>query len=315
MLLFSFCRATQATCLLLKLSSFQASIFPAYELPSLIMLLIDAHVHIYDCFDLEKFFDSAYANLKFEAEQLDHGNDFTGILILAETSNENWFQHLVDCANGKPLPDGKTTGNWNLRRTDERNSLLAVSGDSKNLLLIAGRQIVTEEGLEILSLASNERFEDGSPIKNLIEDIKDKGGIPVIPWGVGKWFGTKGKIIKELVDNYQGNASIYLGDNGNRPVFWRQPKHLKEAMQKGIIILPGSDPLPFASESCRAGRYGFILQTEIDSKNPAALIMQILMNEVKPTVRVFGRLEKIHRFLQNQIRAQFRKRFAGISLH
>jgi hypothetical protein len=50
------------------------------------MILIDAHVHIYDCFDLEKFFDSAYANFKSAAEQLGHTNDFTGILLLAETS-------------------------------------------------------------------------------------------------------------------------------------------------------------------------------------------------------------------------------------
>ena len=48
------------------------------------MLLIDAHEHFYDCFGLEKFFDSAYRNFEAEAERLGTGNDFTGILLLVE---------------------------------------------------------------------------------------------------------------------------------------------------------------------------------------------------------------------------------------
>jgi len=28
------------------------------------MIIADAHVHIYDCFDLDKFLDTAYSNFK-----------------------------------------------------------------------------------------------------------------------------------------------------------------------------------------------------------------------------------------------------------
>lgn len=272
------------------------------------MILVDAHVHIYDCFDLEKFFDAAYANFKSAAEQLSHGSDLTGILLLAETSKDDWFQRLADYADGNELPEGKDTGNWNFRRADEAHSLLAESGDSKNLILIAGRQIVAREGLEILALFTTERFEDGAPIEKLIDDIIDKDAVPVIPWGVGKWFGNRGKVVKKIIENHN-NALFYLGDNGNRPVFWPQPKLFRQAGQRGIQVLPGSDPLPFVSESVRAGSYGFVMQTQIDFKESAMLIKQMLIDGANNALRVFGRLEKSHRFLLNQLRTQVRKRF------
>ena len=185
------------------------------------MILIDAHVHIYDCFDLEKFFDSAYTNFESAAEKLGHGDDFNGILLLAETTNESWFKRLSDFTNGKNLPDGYDTGSWIFRSTNENNSLLAESGGSRKLILIAGSQIITAEGIEVLALCISNRFDDGKPISDLIREIKEKNGIPVVPWGFGKWFGNRGKIVKHLIDN---NTSLfYLGDNRNRGNFWPKP--------------------------------------------------------------------------------------------
>lgn len=277
------------------------------------MLLIDAHVHIYDCFDLEEFFDSAHANFKSAAEQLGHGNDFTGILLLAETSKDNWFNHLASYADGIDLPDNRTTRSWTFRNTTENYSLIAESGNLRKLILIAGRQVVTTEGLEVLALCTSNRFKDGKPILELIKEIEVKDSIPVIPWGVGKWLGNRGRIVKNIINN--DTSLIYLGDNRNRPNFWPQPTLFKLAEKRGNGILPGSDPLPFVSESGRVGSYGFILQTQIDYKNSATLIKQILMDKANYPVRLFGRLEKIHRFLQNQVRAQFRKRSAGTNLN
>jgi hypothetical protein len=49
------------------------------------MMLVDAHVHVYDCFDLKKFFDAAFANFKSEADRLGSGDNFIAVLFLAET--------------------------------------------------------------------------------------------------------------------------------------------------------------------------------------------------------------------------------------
>jgi hypothetical protein len=279
------------------------------------LILVDSHVHIYDCFDLEKFFDSAYANFKSAAEQFDHGNNFTGILLLTETSKDNWFQRLAEYADGKDLPEGKSTGSWIFRRTKESNSLIAESVGLKNLILIAGRQIVTGEEIEVLACATIEKFRDSSPIKSLIKEIKQKDGLPIIPWGVGKWYGNRGEIIKGIINKFSNNSSIYLGDNGNRPSLWPQPRLFQEARKRGIHVLPGSDPLPFASECSRVGCYGFSMQVQIDRRKAASLLKQILMNKINDNFHVFGRLEKNHRFLLNQIRAQLRKRFTGTNLN
>ena len=234
------------------------------------MILIDAHVHIHDCFDLKKFFDSAYANFKSAAQKIGHKeDDFTGVLLLAETYKDNWFQRLGGYADGKDLPKGRSMGNWLFSRTNENISLLAESANSKKLILIAGRQIITEEGLEVIACATIENFEDGIPIENLINEIIKIDALPIIPWGVGKWLGTRGEIIKHNIAHHNSHHTIYMGDNGNRPKFWPQPKLLVQARQKCISVLPGSDPLPFVSESGRAGSFGFLMQDQIDPQKPA----------------------------------------------
>lgn len=272
------------------------------------MILSDAHVHIHDGFDLETFFDSAHSNFENAASQSDCASDFTGILLLAESSKDNWFQNIFDFADGKKLPNDKKIGKWKFYHTNESCSLLAKSKSAKNLILISGRQILTSEGLELLALATTEKFKDNTPIVELIKQVNDKNGIPVIPWGVGKWLGKRGQIVKELI-NKNMSYPFYLGDNGNRPRFWPQPSILKLAEKKKIRILAGSDPLPFNFESCKAGSYGFSIKLKIDPRTPARFIKQVLRNAENRIVRQFGSLESNHRFILNQLRIQITKRY------
>lgn len=274
------------------------------------MILVDAHVHIYDCFDLKKFFDSAYANFKSAAEQLGYDNDFTGILFLVETSKENWFQRLTDHADGKDLPGGKNTGAWLFQRTDENNVLLAESGYSKKLRLIAGRQINTSEGLEVLALSIAECFKDGIPIKRLIKDIIDKGGIPVIPWGFGKWMGRRGTILNRMLQTAK-DSGFCLGDNGNRPAFMPAPSQFILAQRKKIPNLPGSDPLPFASEVDRVGCFGMMMPNEPSEKQSIEHLKEIL-NKPGKNLMNYGAFERPYRFFRNQIASQLRKRIKGL---
>jgi hypothetical protein len=270
------------------------------------MLLIDAHVHIYDCFDLKTFFDSAYANFLSAAKKLGNENDFTGILLMAEAAKDNWLGRLADCADGKQMPQGHNAGDWTFRHTDENYSLAARIDNLKSLILIAGRQVVTDEGIEVLALCTSDGFNDGKPASDLIAEIKEKGGLPVIPWGAGKWLGHRGRIVKNIVVGHTG--CFFLGDNRNRPNFWRQPTLFKLAEQKGIGLLPGSDPLPLNSESGRAGSYGFSTRRQIDLKRPAASVKQILRDGAAIGSGRFGKLEDSYRFFLNQMRMQIIRR-------
>ena len=269
------------------------------------MILVDAHVHIYDCFDLGKFFDSAYANFKAAAEQLDHGSDFAGILFLAETSKENWFQRLIDYADGKDSLKEKATGSWTFHRTDENDSLFAKGEDLKSLFLIAGRQIETEENIEVLALCTSDDFNDGKPILDLIREIKKKDGLIVIPWGVGKWAVSRGKVIRSLLIKGTERLSAHIGDNGNRPFFWPRPSLFKLAEDKGILNLPGSDPLPFAEECFKVGSFGFSLESSLHYQRPATDLKSLILN---PSIKFkrYGRSERLIPFFKNQLRLRFK---------
>jgi|GEM_PF-4096143 len=125
------------------------------------MIFVDAHVHIYDCFDLETFLNSALENFKSEAARCGQEDSFTALLLLTETARENWFHHLAGYATMESGTGDKAIGNWTFHRTNENCSLYAQSENSYGLFLIAGRQIVTAENLEILALATDKEFQDG----------------------------------------------------------------------------------------------------------------------------------------------------------
>ena len=111
----------------------------------MVMILVDAHVHIYECFDIEKFFDLTYSNFKSTAERIDYEKEFIGVLLLSETSKDNWFHRLTNYADGKGLQGKRKPGDWTFHKTEEDSSLYGKSTGSKELFVIAGKQIVTLE--------------------------------------------------------------------------------------------------------------------------------------------------------------------------
>ena len=268
------------------------------------MILVDAHVHIYDCFDLVKFFNSAYSNFKDEAVRSGYGKDFDGVLMLSETVRDNWFHRLSSRADGASLPGNKDIGDWTLHRTNERCSLYARSDDNRDLFIVAGRQIVTLEGLEVLSLASAKPLPDGLPIRKLIAKVRDNGGIPVIPWGFGKWMGRRRKVLNSLLDTAK-STDFYLGDNGNRPFFTPYPSLLKLANNINIPSLAGSDPLPVFDGYKRTGNFGFILQNRLPDHNPSRFLKTELKHLSQP-IQPYGKLESLIPFIRNQIAVRLR---------
>jgi hypothetical protein len=268
------------------------------------MLLVDAHVHIYDCFDLQAFFDAAYLNFKTNADRFGHGDDFTGILLLAETVKDNWFHHLSCYAEGNDLPGRRETGPWKFNHTAEAESLCARSGDNRKLVLIAGRQIVTAERLEVLALATTATYNDGIRIKELVESVRYNDGIPVIPWGFGKWVGKRGAVVKSLLSK-DFDRIFFLGDNGGRPNFLSGPRVLKPTGKNRVQILSGSDPLPFTSEYQRVGNFGSIILRKLSSQKPARDLKYLLLNSTE-SLEPYGCLENPIRFVLNQTKLNLR---------
>jgi hypothetical protein len=277
------------------------------------LILADAHVHIYDCFDVACLLDAAHENFRLEASRRSQADAFLGVLCLTETAQDHWFTRLCH-AEGHHLKSNKnsTHKGWRFTRCQEPCSLLATDGRGGQLVLIAGRQLVTAERLEVLALGTVELFPDGKPTEETIQIVQRAGGVPVIPWGAGKWLGRRGRLVTRLLESTQPNE-IYLGDNSGRPVFWPDPSHFKQARTKNMRILPGSDPLPFPSEFWRPGSVGFALRAAITLDHPARDLKSILRNpDINP--EPYGLLERPYRFFRNQLAMQLRKRTRNASL-
>lgn len=236
--------------------------------PAETALLVDGHVHFYGGYDRAGFFQSAVEHARRAAGELGLPPTTPGCLLLAEAGGEQWFRRFRDEAEGRAA-DG-----WMLTATAEEDSL-AVRRGWDRLFLIAGRQIVTREGIEVLALATAAELPDGLPLDDVLGWIGDRGALAVLPWGFGKWWGARGAAVRQALRRHTGER-LFLGDSGGRPQATPAPRLLREAADQRTRVLPGSDPLPLPGEERRAGSYGFVVRGAFDERRPAASLRRLV---------------------------------------
>jgi hypothetical protein len=270
---------------------------------------VDAHVHLHSCYDPDDLLQNAHDNLSAAAS---NGADAAGrkayFLLLAECAPDNCFGALRALAEGRPASNGASAlrlRRWAVAPTAETISVAARHGQHE-LFIVAGRQIACREGLEVLVLGTTRRFEDGRPIRDVLREA-DALGVPrVIPWGPGKWFFRRGRLLSALVEEFR-KPTLFLGDEGGRPVFWRYPQHFTRAARLGVRDLPGTDPLPFPHDVGKVGRMGLQVAIDLDPARPGESLLRGLTEGGAPLER-FATLEPPLRFVRNQIGMQLRKR-------
>lgn len=270
------------------------------------LTVIDSHVHIYECFDLAALLNSAYENFSLEAARHSSAGAFTGMLMLTETAGHDWFSRLSGYAETHQPVTGTEGGTWHFSSTQEDCSLLARSSSGRELIVMAGRQVVTSENLEVLALATRARFLDGAPLAHLLMSINEQDAIPVVPWGAGKWFGERGGTLRSLLESTD-RVSFFLGDNGGRPVFWPRPAMFRLGERHGTRVLPGTDPLPLPQEASRCGSFGIVIRRSVSPQQPRAELKRLLEDRTVELIR-YGKLEKTVRFLRNQLQLRLLKR-------
>lgn len=168
----------------------------------------------------------------------------------------------------------------------------------KRLLVVAGKQIVTSEGLEVLGLATRAPIPDGLPAKEVLTRLQAEDAIPVLPWGVGKWLGTRGKHVDALIAAATP-GQLWLGDNGGRPAWWPVPQFSGK-----LPVLAGSDPLPLPRSSRVIGRFGARIQARLPDAFPVTGLKQALRD---PALKIatYGRPAPSTRFIFDQLRLRF----------
>jgi hypothetical protein len=262
------------------------------------IVLVDAHVHLHECFVPSAFLAAAAANMANAARALGLPATTPGFLLFTESSGVDAFSGLATGA--------LATGEWRIERLSETVSLRATAENRPPLGLISGRQIVTAEGLEVLALGTRKTFPDGEPIHTMLTAVDDAGAIAVVPWGFGKWTGRRGRILLDILQE-QGGPCVHLGDNGGRPIGWLRPPPFAIAEARGRRVLSGTDPLPFAAEVAKPGRYGLVAGIALDWSAPFASLKRGL-ETCDTSFGTYGRLENPMMFVWRQAAMQVVKR-------
>ena len=226
----------------------------------------DCHFHLYPGHDPARSISGLIHNLDLMTGREE--NIFK-IAFLAESKQFNYFRKILNRELNFERIGLETSAG-----PEEHCVSFRKQGEVK-ICLVAGRQIVTKEKIEILGLGMEEIIPDNNPAEETIEKVISAGGLPVLAFSPGKWLFKRALIARRLV-NTKFSRPLLIGDSALRPLGWGRPAIMRRAVMKNIAVLPGSDPLPPAGEEKYAGCYGFVYRGEFDPARPLTAMKQII---------------------------------------
>jgi hypothetical protein len=256
---------------------------------------VDGHVHFHrpDC--VGPTLDAAAAN--FRAAGTPRGR-LSGGLLLTQAASERVFEHLEGLSS---------IADWRLERTSAEPQSLIACKDNAAIAIVCGRQVRASGGLEVLALGTRQEFPDGRSFSDTLQQVRTSDAFTVLPWGFGKWLGGRGAQVADAVKRC-GREAVALGDNGSRLATLPLPQLLASSEQQGYRIIPGSDPFPFGGDYRRVGRFGFLVDSDVDPSAPWRSV-RAWLESLQGSPRRFGAASAPVRFLFNQVGIQFYNRF------
>lgn len=233
-------------------------------------LIIDGHVHLYDVFDLSYAFRVSLRNFINSQRTTKNRHDAIKVWMMTERHNCEVFSRL----------DSLEIDGYRIDKTKEPESRVVRDADTGEPLfyILAGRQIVTTENLEVCALATLCRCGHKKlSTADTIQSIYENGGIATLNWAPGKWFGARGRIVQNMLDSHLP-SKLFISDTTMRPRFWPVPRLMKFALKNGFKLICGSDPLPFPGEENILGSYATLTSGEFDENIPADSVRAIFLN-------------------------------------
>lgn len=269
------------------------------------LLAIDCHVHVHDWAGFVTILDTALRSFTAAADRHRKGSAFHGILVLTEPARRDTFAKLTG-----QLHDGITcvfNPGWTITTTADPLALKASHIDGGHLFLISGQQIVTSEKLEVLAIHAAATIPDRLNMANTLREITQVAGFPILPWGVGKWLGKRGKVVSQAISEANADAghTIALADNSGRPACWSRIPQFTQAESCRIAILRGSDPLPLPGQAEQVGTFGSLIGCPFDPQHPGLSLVKALKDGSAGPIN-FGELEKFTTFCRNQVALRLR---------
>ena len=130
---------------------------------------LDAHAHVYPLHDVPRLLLAALDHMPRTAP-----TDLRA-LLLAERADCSFFQALAQ--DEIRLPGDR----WRIAAWDPAGGVkLRHLPDHRDVWILAGRQIVSSERIEVCALFSDESIPDGQPARDVVRAILANGGLPAM---------------------------------------------------------------------------------------------------------------------------------------
>lgn len=263
--------------------------------------MIDGHVHFHRCLSVADALDAAVANLGRRRSGArgptpPPAGTPAGVLWLVEARGERASERLRNV--------GERTGRWRIEELDEATWQFH-RDDGARVTVIRGRQVRTEEDLEVLLVGAPEAAVEGRPLREVVETWIERPVLVLLPWGFGKWWGRRGRLVAETYAAFAG-AGLRLADTGVRPAWLAEPAIFGRSTDDGRPVFTGSDPFPFPDRAGTLGSAGFVAPGV--SADARWAEMREALRDLQAPLRRFGQPIGTRQFLGLQVRVQARKR-------
>jgi hypothetical protein len=234
-----------------------------------VLIRIDPHAHLYDCYPLREWIEAAMSNLQV-------GSGVCAAVVIVDRAGQDSFARLrSEVPKFGVWSEAPTTAEQRCQQAAERVVTGLVSYSGHSLRVIRGAQYVTRERIEVLGLGVARSVDDGAPCIETIQRIQSSGGLACIPWSPGKWLGKRGAVVKSMLRQFP-QQRIALGDISMRTACGPPSTILTGAAKLGFAVLPGSDPLPRRADTQLVGSYGCELTIPAAINDPSWL--QTMLN-------------------------------------
>ncbi len=258
------------------------------------LIVADTHVHVYRGYDVAVALRHGLRNLTGLARRCGEGGEDPELkdtllaLFLAEAQGSHLFEdlrqgRLEDQLAGWSIePAGEDCALW--VKPPEPTARDSSAPDAERFLLVAGRQLVTEERLEVLALATDADLPRTSDLQAAIEAVRGVGGVPVLSWAPGKWSFQRGEMVASVIEASSPGV-LLIGDSSLRSRA-SEPSLMVRARQRGLKVVAGSDPLPIHGEERILGSYGIAWHGEVEMGRSVDSLRRMLLNPDIPVALV-----------------------------
>lgn len=258
----------------------------------MISLAFDTHVHFYPVFDTAGLLEAAHRNLS-RVLQGHHLQDGAPAVLWTRFPRERDIEEDLfgpGCHGWRADPVTREAPGFWVRHPDGRR-----------VFVFRGTQLVSAEGLEVLVAGVYDMSLQQQPVRDIIRYFSPRHAV-ILPWGVGKWLGQRGRLVQSLLDSDLAGQFV-LGDNSARPAWWGPIRAFVQAETSRTRVCPGTDPLPIRGQEQRVGQSGIVLEhaDERILSDPEGL-REALMPRHPVFKTVFDRRENLLRFIVNQVK-------------